>query len=224
MPRIIEIVSATRLGRTAFTDTPLGQSLRRIDRDARVVPAVSFDNSNGLSEIYSGRIESSRADILVFVHDDVWIEDFYFTDRVLEGLGTFDVIGVAGNSRRQPQQSAWAYAPGSDRLDLPYLHGAIAHGSGPLGKVGFFGPIVGSCELLDGVFLAAKREALIEHGVRFDTRFAFHFYDLDFCRTARSKGLALGTWPVSMTHRSSGRPFTPAWEQARDAYFAKWGD
>jgi len=27
-----------------------------------------------------------------------------------------------------------------------------------------------------------------------------------------------------MTHRSTGNPFTPAWEQARDAYFAKWGD
>jgi len=185
---------------------------------------ISFDNAHALPEIYNARIGASLADALVFIHDDVWIEDFYFTDRVLEGLQHFDVIGVAGNSRRQPQQSAWAYPPGSNALDLPHLRGAIAHGEGPLGKVGFFGPIAGPCELLDGVFLAARRQALVDHGVCFDTRFAFHFYDLDFCRSARSKGLRLGTWPVSMTHRSTGRPFTPEWQQARDAYFAKWGD
>lgn len=221
---MIEIVSATRLDAAAFADSPLGVSLRRVAKDPRLAPQIAFENTRGLPEVYNGRIASSTAEILVFMHDDVWLEDFYFTDRILEGLKAFDLLGIAGNARRQPRQSSWLHRPGTEALDLPHLRGAIAHGDGPMGKVGFFGPIVGPCELLDGVFLAARRQALVERGVRFDPRFAFHFYDLDFCRTARAKGLRLGTWPISMTHRSTGNPFTPAWEQARDAYFAKWGD
>jgi hypothetical protein len=221
----VEIVSATRLAAAAFGESPLGASLRRVERDSRLTRFIAFDNHRGLPEVYNDRIDTAGAgDVLVFVHDDVWLEDFYFTDRVLEGLKQFDVIGVAGNSRRQPRQEAWGFAPGSEQLDLPHLRGAIAHGGGPLGKIGFFGPIVGACELLDGVFIAANRRTLVERNVRFDTRFAFHFYDLDFCRAARAEGLRLGTWPLAMTHRSSGNPNAPGWREARDSYFEKWGD
>lgn len=219
----IEVVSASRLNQHEFAASPLGVSLARIERDRRIAAVIAFENTRGLPEVYNARIDQSNANTLVFVHDDVWLEDFYFADRVLAGLEQFDVLGVAGNSRRQPFQSAWAYPPEEQRLDLPHLRGAVAHGEAPLGKVGFFGPIVGTCELLDGVFLAAKRDVLIQNHLGFDPRFPFHFYDLDFSRAARARGLRLGTWPISMTHRSTGNPFTRQWEEARDAYFAKWG-
>lgn len=223
---MIDVVTATRLSRAEYDDqAPLALSLRRLEKDPRITPHVAFDNTRGLPEIYDRVIEANdTGDILVFVHDDVWLEDFYFSDRVIEGLKAFDVIGVAGNTRRLPGQDGWARSHETGRLDLPHLRGAIAHGDQPLGKVGFYGPITGEVEVLDGVFIAARRDALLEHGVRFDQRFAFHFYDLDFCRTARGKGLRLGTWPISMTHRSTGSPNSPAWLKARDAYFAKWGD
>jgi GT2 family glycosyltransferase len=223
---MIDVVSATRLSAAEFdARAPLALSLRRLDRDPRLTRRIAFDNQFGLPEIYNRAVEANDGgDILVFVHDDVWLEDFYFSDRVLEGLKVFDVIGVAGNTRRLPGQDSWARSRDDSRLDLPHLRGAIAHGEGPLGKVGFYGPIVGEVELLDGVFLAARRDVLLKNGIRFDRRFAFHFYDLDFCRTARSKGLRLGTWPISMTHRSTGSPNSSAWVEGRTAYFAKWGD
>ena len=223
---MIDVVTATRLSRTDFAATsPLARSLQRLAKDPRLTPRVAFDNTRGLPEIYDRAIEAGdTGDILVFVHDDVWLEDFYFADRVIEGLKQFDVIGVAGNSRRVPGQDTWARSPKAGRLDLPHLRGAIAHGDGPMGKVGFYGPIVGEVEVLDGVFIAARRDTLLKNGVRFDRRFDFHFYDLDFCRTARGKGLRLGTWPISMTHQSTGNPNSPAWREAREAYFAKWGD
>ena len=90
--------------------------------------------------------------------------------------------------------------------------------------VGFFGPIVGECELLDGVLLAARASGLRQAGVRFDPRFRFHFYDLDFCRTARAAGLHLGTWPIALTHRSSGNPYSDEWNAALELYREKWGD
>jgi GT2 family glycosyltransferase len=219
---MIEIVSATRLSEADFSTSPLGVSLRRIAADKRLVPRIAYGNSRGLAAVYNERIADSTQDLLLFVHDDVWLEDFYFTDRLLEGLKQFDIVGLAGNTRLAPGHESWAHVPGTRRLDLPHLRGAIAHGNAPLGKVGFFGPIIGECELLDGVFLAAHRRRLIETGVRFDERFAFHFYDLDFCRSARTQKLRLGTWPISVTHRSTGNSDSDAWRAGLTAYRAKW--
>jgi GT2 family glycosyltransferase len=89
--------------------------------------------------------------------------------------------------------------------------------------VSWYGPAPAACELLDGVFLAARRSVLRRKGVLFDPAFQFHCYDLDFCRTARSRGLTLGTWPIAITHRSGGN-FGAAWDVAADAYLRKWGE
>ncbi len=58
-------------------------------------------------------------------------------------------------------------------------------------------------------------------GVRFDPRFAFHYYDLDVCRSARRAGLSLGTWPLPLVHASGGEPWGKTWRecpQAKDAH------
>ena len=93
-----------------------------------------------------------------------------------------------------------------------------------MGKVGFFGPIVAQVELLDGVFIAARKSTLRKSGVRFDERFDLHFYDMDFCRTATKAGLRLGTFPLAVTHRSNGDFFTAEWDDNYQRYFKKWGD
>ena len=58
--------------------------------------------------------------------------------------------------------------------------------------------------------------------MRFDERFPFHFYDLDFCRSARANGLRLGTWPITLTHQSGGRFGIPEWRKAYADYLNKW--
>jgi GT2 family glycosyltransferase len=85
-----------------------------------------------------------------------------------------------------------------------------------------FGAVPAECELLDGLFLAAKRSLLTARGVLFDPRFDFHFYDLDFCRTARHRGLRLGTWPICLTHQSSGAANAKSWSANYRRYIDKW--
>ena len=60
-----------------------------------------------------------------------------------------------------------------------------------------------------GVMLVADSRRLIDTGLRFDPQFAFHFYEMDFCRQAELKGLRLGTWPISIVHESGGAYGTP---------------
>jgi GT2 family glycosyltransferase len=224
---MIEIVSATRRTEAEFwSASALGISLRRLGFDRRLVPRIAFENRRGLPEIYNARIDAEDAAAhLVFVHDDVWLDDYLITDRVVNGLRNFDVIGVAGNRRRVARQPAWAFVDDALTWDArEHLSGAVAHGAQPFGPVSWFGPSTVACELLDGVFLAASTAVLRQHAVRFDPRFAFHYYDMDFCRSARAAGLRLGTWPICITHQSGGAFGMPPWREVQDAYFAKWGD
>jgi hypothetical protein len=65
---------------------------------------------------------------------------------------------------------------------------------------------------------------LLDSGVRFDAALGFHFYDLDFCRTATQAGLRLGVWPIAMTHFSIGGYESDAWSATYQHYLAKWGE
>lgn len=224
-PSTVEIVSATRLDAEQFRAAPLGISLARMARDPRLSPQIAFQNRRGLPEIYNDRITASgTADVLVFMHDDVWIEDYFFVDRLIEGLARFDVVGLAGNARRVPGQKSWINSPHTQQADHPHLRGAVANGDAPLAPVRFFGPNAAECELLDGVLLAARKATLVERGVAFDPQFDFHFYDLDFCRAARTAGLRLGVWPIAVTHKSAGAFGSAAFRENGLRYFAKWGD
>jgi GT2 family glycosyltransferase len=222
---MFEVVSATRLTHDQFwSEAPLGTSVQRTKADERVSFHIAFENTRGLSEIYNERIDNSSATALLFVHDDVWIEDAFFVDRVFEGLKLFDIIGLAGNRQRYPFQKTWFRSPILKGADVEHTSGMMGHGDKPFGELRAFGPVPARCALLDGVLMAARRQALIDAKVRFDPRFAFHFYDLDFSRAATAAGLTLGTWPISVTHRSQGAYQTPAWQDAMAVYFSKWGD
>ena len=224
---MIEIVSASRLSASEFAaKSALGLSLGRLAFDGRLKASLAFANRTGLPAIYNSRIVAPGGpEILVFVHDDVWIDDHFFADRVIEGLQHFDLIGVAGNRRRVPGQPGWPFVDSNFTWDQQAnLSGAVAHGAEPCGAVSPFGAAPAACELLDGVLLAARKSLLVARQVLFDPRFDFHFYDLDFCRTARQAGLRLGTWPLSITHQSGGAFGGDRWSEMYQAYLAKWGD
>jgi GT2 family glycosyltransferase len=224
---VIEIVSATRLPAAEFwSKSPLGISLGRLAHDSRLLARVAFENRRGLPGIYNARISADDGeDLLIFMHDDVWIDDYFLADRVIEGLRSFDLIGVAGNRRRVARQPAWAFVDTNLTMDVSAnLSGSVAHGNAAFGNVAFFGAVGAECELLDGVFLAANKKVLAAKRVLFDPQFDFHFYDMDFCRAARQRGMRLGTWPICLTHQSGGGFGSGKWLEKYSAYLEKWGD
>jgi GT2 family glycosyltransferase len=228
---MIEIVSATLKSEEDFKEkTALGASLKRLAFDRRMTARVAFQNTAGLSVVYNRAIEApDAAEILVFIHDDVWIDDYFFAERIKTSLQNFDIIGVAGNRRRVARQPSWAFgAPRPDNVfgrDRENYSGAVAHGNKPFGSVDYYGETPAECELLDGVLLAAKRDVLRSSAVRFDERFDFHFYDMDFCRTARAAGLVLGCCAVAITHGSVGPGLgKPDWRRNYRKYLQKWGE
>ncbi len=224
---MIEIIIASRLSKNDFWDkSATALSLRRLEYDDRWVPRVAFENKQGLPDVYNAHISSGASDsILVFIHDDVWIDDLFFTDRIIEGLQIYDVIGVAGNRRRIPYQPGWPFKDINFSWDdRANLSGVLGHGEKSLSPINYLGPVPADCEFLDGIFLAAKKEVLRANGLFFDPQFDFHFYDMDFCRSARQRGMRLGTWPICLTHQSEGSFGSEQWFQKYFSYITKWQD
>jgi hypothetical protein len=221
----LRLVTATREPESRFaTHTALGRSLA-LSRGPSVEMRVFASNSAGLPTVYNVALREAATDhaILVFIHDDVEIIDFFWTEHLRAGLVAFDLIGLAGNTRRVPGQQSWAFHHAGDDRDIPHLSGTIGHEDEHGRYPNVFGPTHSEVKLLDGVMLACKSETLIKNDIRFDEAFDFHFYDLDLCRQFEEKGLGMGTWGISMVHSSRGRYGSPQWQANRERYFAKWG-
>ncbi len=137
---MIEIVSCTQRSWDDFwKSSALGLSLTRIGEDTRVSGSIVSSNQQGLPLVYNQRIDAENGiEILVFIHDDVWLDDYFFFDRIVEGLSCFDIIGVAGSDNRLPQQPSWAFEPPTSPGELKWksketLSGAVGHGEHPFG-------------------------------------------------------------------------------------------
>jgi GT2 family glycosyltransferase len=224
----VRLVCGTRLTEAQFvSDSALGRSLKLYNHQPPQQLLLFDDNKAGLSTIYNRAIEHAKDNpaILVFIHDDVSLCDFFWVERIHEAMERFDIAGLAGNTRRMPRQPAWAFSPDL-KWDRPeFLSGVVGHGNGfPCDIVSRFGPSGLECKLLDGLMLIVDSERLIESGVRFDEQFDFHFYDVDFCRQAELKSLKMGTWPISVVHESGGAFGSAAWRAGYERYLRKYGE
>lgn len=207
-----------------WSKSPLGLSLKRLTHETRLAVFVAYENRRSLPVVFNSRIVAqNHHDVLAFIHDDVWVDDYFLADRILEGLDKYDVIGVAGTRHRLPNQPSWLFIDQNQTWgDKAFLSGSVAHGVHPFGTISYYGPAPAECELLDGVFLAARKSTLVGNGIAFDPVFDFNYYDMDFCRSAKQKNLRLGTWPICFTHQSAGEFGVTSWHDKYLLYCEKW--
>jgi tetratricopeptide (TPR) repeat protein len=229
----IRFVSATRLSNQEFFATsPLGRSLptyRTFPKRQVIELRLFANNGEGLSSIYNTAIEEAKTDpaILIFIHDDVYLSDYYWAEHLQDALEHFDLVGLAGNRRRVPRQASWMYLDEQfTRDNYDNLSGVLGHGDPfpNLRQLSVYGEPGQEVKLLDGVMMAIRSRALIERDLRFDPQFKFHFYDMDFCRQAELKKLRMGTWAISVVHASAGALGVEPWRAAYRDYLTKYGE
>jgi hypothetical protein len=228
VPEKIRIVCATRVSAQSFmTGTLLGRSLRLFQHFPVLELQLFADNTEGLPALYNFAIEESRARpaTLMFIHDDILLCDFFWIEKIRHALRVFDIVGLAGNKRRIPKQPSWYFLDDRFTRDShENLSGVVAHGeSFPPESLSIYGPPYQEVKLLDGLMLVARSAVLIEKDIRFDERFDFHFYDLDFCRRAEQQQAKMGTWAISVVHQSGGNFNSEPWRGAYAKYLQKWG-
>ena len=229
----IRFVCATRLSHEEFfAKAPLGRSLplyRTFPRQQTIELRLFPRNQAGLSGLYNTAIEESRNDpaILVFIHDDVYLSDYYWADHLHTALRTFGLVGLVGNRRRVLRQSSWMFLDDRFTTDsYDNFSGVLGHGEPfpNLRQLSVYGEPGAEVKLLDGVLLAIRSQTLHDTGLRFDARFNFHFYDMDFCRQAELRNVKMGTCAMSLVHASAGELGNVGWRAAYDDYLAKYGE
>ncbi|MEI8196949.1 MAG: hypothetical protein WCI73_13700 [Phycisphaerae bacterium] len=199
-------------------ETLLWRSLQKLG-----ISAFHFfeHNQRGLPACYNTYLNQFAGTnrILVLVHDDVSINDVFVQEKLNDALLLFDIVGVVGSAQfdtaARPTTYTWSVWP------KQYLSGAVEHEVGAgLNTWMTCGITPRRCVIMDGLFLAID---LLSIGrVRFDERFDFHLYDLDFCLQAHHAGRTLGTTNLFLHHASMGDYYTPAYEQAIQTFRAKW--
>jgi GT2 family glycosyltransferase len=226
-----KLVTATRATASSFmSQTALGKCAKTFLQAGYPFDlSVATENREALSVIYNRAIDASNAedDVIVFLHDDVYITDLNWPENLTEALNNFDVVGVVGRKLSSISNIADATVQNyglSVETDERFS-GRIATGANFIdAKISVFGDAKVRCDILDGVFIAATRRTLINSKLRFDERFHFHFYDVDFCRQAQLKSLILGTWPISLQHESTGNFNSPEWHSQHQIYLSKYGE
>jgi len=218
------LVCATGKTRQEFKESaPLSASIQRLrSTSKKVTSRVTYDNRAGLGVIYNQYLNKRyKSKILVFVHDDVSIQDLFFVEKLNKAIGALDVIGLAGNQDPDLSYPSWF----DQRRPLS---GFVAHHwpqPSPLPYetifVSSYGPSPALCAMLDGCFLAVNTERVVNSGIKFDEQFQFHFYDLDFSLSCSRKGLRVGTWPIWAVHQSGGSFGSPEWKRMQKLYRRK---
>jgi hypothetical protein len=223
----ILLVSSTRKTAVEFAESaPLAASIAKLQRSSqRIVAEITYQNREGLGTVYNRFLQSDNAGkFIVFVHDDVRIEDLFFVEKLDQAFESFDVVGLAGTQRPDLDHLSWfdTRQPLSGFVVHPNPEHATQVDQSFV--VSFYGPTPEPCALLDGCFLGVNADKVLAAGCTFDEQFDFHFYDLDFCRTCGERKLRVGTWPLWVVHQSGGNFGSPDWNRAAERYQSKWKD
>jgi GT2 family glycosyltransferase len=170
---------------------------------------IRIPNAQSMCEGYNRGLMISQGEIVIFSHDDIeiWAPDF--ANRLKRHLQTFDVIGVAGTDR--------LVQPGWIAAGPPHIFGQVAHRvRGSLIELMVYGAparVVPNIQAMDGLFLAFRRDAIMNLRWDHQTFTRFHCYDIDVTYRAFKAGYKLGVaLDLPMLHMSGGS-FDQEWEE-----------
>lgn len=177
---------------------------------------VIFENKEGLPKVYNKFINEKYKDQkLIFVHDDVIIDDLFWEEKLDIAFEKLDIVGLAGSKKCDlTRPPAWHLM--SDKQDHV---GEVAHSHNKISWTTCFGPTNSRALLLDGLFLAVNTKKLLESKTFFDERFSFHHYDITFCLKANQNKLKMGVAPIKVTHFGLGDSMNSSeWFQSAESF------
>lgn len=180
---------------------------------------AEYENKDGLTTVYNRFLDTHKDfDFVVFLHDDLWINDVLFFDKVIDAHKNngFDVIGVCGGKEwrllDENKPNIWTVATSGIGASGFMIHApdlnlvrSKHHYNGRVMFASNYGMSPQRTLTLDGSIIVFSKKA-IEANLRFDEQFQFHFYDMDVCISAvKEHNLVVGTAPFIATHQSLGQ-------------------
>jgi hypothetical protein len=220
------IVSCTAKADKA--DTLLYKSLKHIGRKNLDVEFVT-NNCEGLPKVYNrfinDKLYSNDVKRILFVHDDVWIDDCLLEYKLCKAMELYDIVGVAGTlNPKIVYPSLWHIM--GERADhrgyAGHLAKGAAHKQGDPMFMTSFGETPSRAAIVDGLFVAINLSRISEVDWRWNENFDFHHYDIAGCLDANSKGLKVGVYPINIFHASPGLKSLSdiEWSKSHNKFFS----
>jgi hypothetical protein len=184
---------------------------------------IRIDNSAGafgICHAYNQGVERSQGELLVFMHEDVFLLEEGW-GRVLNGKFSEDaklgMIGVAGCQYFSADRPSWVAA------GRPFIHGKVIHQMDARMILTVYSWEKSDQEAVavDGLFSAIRRDVF--NAAHFDeqTFDGFHFYDIDICMQVRKTHTIKVTPDVIVKHLSGGS-YDQKWQVYSQRFVAKY--
>ncbi len=212
----IKIITCTKT-KTAreFESRPIFKSLEAYDKLGSLDFHVERDCQMGLPAAYNKHINAENGNrILLFVHDDVELEDICLYDKLI--ASPYDVTGLAGAQEfnKQSPHLTW-----NNSAQPSSFRGEVAHTKDGQVWTTCFGKTNDRVLTLDGLFLAVNVNTMLEKDIRFDEAFKFHFYDISFSLRCYEKKVTLGVLPIRVVHHGLGDSMnSPEWFASQEIF------
>lgn len=195
---VISVVLSTR----KRDEKQISEIKRILSHPKSEVIVYENDNQFSLSELYNKGLSESKNDIVVFIHDDLIINEKNLTPKVVklfEKNPEYGIIGIAGADKLT--SGKWW----EDRASMFGIVGHIQNNKRHVNKYSkqTFPDIVKEVVMVDGLFMMVHKKR-IKH--TFNEEFkGFHFYDLPICVENFMDGVKIGvTTKFNVTHKSIG--------------------
>ena len=197
------MVSCTLAAKENKQDLKIYDSLRLLKNEVKT--KIHFNNKEPLPKIYNQYLNKDTLknhDIVVFAHDDLYIDDLKLKGKLDLAANGLDIIGLAGCLNPKIQKPALWHLM-SDQKDW---RGHVAHTVDERGvmQMTVFGPTPSRVAIIDGLFIAVKLKNVLDVGWKFNENFSFHHYDISSCIDANKLKLKVGVVPINVVHDSPG--------------------
>lgn len=165
-----------------------------------------FDNNvakYGITTIYNQLASKSKYSNLLFIHEDVAFITTNWGVKLIQLLQNKKngIIGLAGSTYLPSVPSGWYLH--DEKYNNVYIHQGFKYKEAPI-RFDNQGKDLTPVYLLDGVFLAMRKEVWLEFP--FNERLGgFHAYDVDICQRVCSKYQNLFTNQIELLHKSEGK-------------------
>jgi hypothetical protein len=129
-----------------------------------------IENKTGLSKVYNKFLYNDlRANHIIYIHDDMWIDDAGFITKLEEGHVNYDIIGLAGGVQPVIKEPAlWHIMCGGFQGNN--LRGFAGHFSPDqkMTSITNFGPSPARVAVIDGAFMSINAKKVREANWKFN--------------------------------------------------------
>jgi hypothetical protein len=213
----IKFVVATKENKQNLLKTkPFGLFLEKTSLSHQAI--IIENNKEGLPKLYNNFLtEEYKNDYIIFIHDDVLIDDLFSLEKIQMAFEKYDIIGLAGAKTCDLGSDVCAW----HLMSKPNSYvGEVSHYSKDK-KVWttVFGPTDDRSLLLDGLFIGVNVEKAIEKQLKWDENFKFHHYDISFCLRANNLKIKAGVFPLRVVHYGLGDSMlTNDWKESNQVF------